>query len=125
MSHVCYEGSCASGPKSFSTARGLRIHQYRSHSGDAEDETTLGNARALKRQRDAEDEVRKRQRLELEAQLALEAANCELEPQPVRFITYLLKMWVIFHSLDTIVRADRRHWFAMLSQEATTPCTFP
>ena len=48
-----------------------------------EEETSLGNARTLKRRRDAEDEEEhKRQRLE--AQLALEAASREPEPEPVK-----------------------------------------
>lgn len=84
MSHTCYEGACASNPKQhrFPTIRGLRTHQNRSHRGDPEEETSLGNARALKRKRDAEmEEVRKRQCLE--AQLALEAANREPEPRLV------------------------------------------
>lgn len=84
MPHTCREGDCASDPKknTFSSARGLRTHQYRSHRDDPEEETSLGNARTLKRKRDAEDnEARKVQRLE--AQLALEAASREPEPQPV------------------------------------------
>jgi len=85
MSHICYEGVCASGPKqcSFSSVRALRTHQHRCHQDAPEEETSLGNARALKRKRDAEDEeARKRERLEV--QMALEAANRESEPQPVR-----------------------------------------
>ena len=91
MSHVCYEGACGSGPKrqTFSTPRGLHTHQGRRHSNTKEEETSLGNARALKRKRDAEDELCKKQQLELEAQLVLEAANRELELQPVRLIAYL------------------------------------
>lgn len=87
MSHVCYEGGCASNQKrhTFSSVRALRTHQYRCHQDALEDEMSLGNARALKRKHDAEDEeTHKRQRLE--AQMALEAANCEPEPQPVWLI---------------------------------------
>ena len=85
MSHICYEGDCASSQQqpAFPTTRGLRTHQNRCHSKIAEDETSLGNSRALKHKHDAEDNARKRQRLELEALLALEAANRELEPRPV------------------------------------------
>lgn len=87
MSHVCYEGDCASDPKrhTFSSIRGLRTHESRCHQDAPEEETSLGNARALKRKRDAEDEEVRKRRL-LEAQLALEAANREPEPQPVRSI---------------------------------------
>ena len=79
MSHICIEGNCALVAKSFSSSRGLRAHQQRCHANDAEDEMSLGNSRTLKRQRDAEEEARKRQRLELEAWLALEAAHREVE----------------------------------------------
>lgn len=84
MAHVCYEGDCASTPKqhAFSSVRGLRTHQYRCHQDDLEEQTSLGNARTLKRKRDAEEEeARKVQHLE--AQLALEAASREPEPLPV------------------------------------------
>lgn len=88
MPHICYEGSCASDRRqhTFSSARGLRTHQYRCHSDVAEEETSLGHARALKRKCDAEDEAHKKRCLELEARLALEAANVELEPAPVRSV---------------------------------------
>ena len=82
-SHVCIERTCALNPKSFKSPRGLRAHQQRCHVNDTEDDMSLGNARTLKHRRDAEEEARKRQRLELETQLALEAANRELEPPPV------------------------------------------
>ena len=84
MSHICYEGGCASGPKRhmFSSIRGLRQHQYKCHQDTPEEEMSLGNARTLKRKRDAEDEE-ERKRQQLEAQLAFEAANREPEPQPV------------------------------------------
>lgn len=52
---------------------------------------SLGNARTLKRRRDAEEEVRKRQRLELEAQQALEAANRELELPPVSLMDIVVE----------------------------------
>ena len=84
MSHICYEGGCASNPKqrTFASNRALRQHQFKCHEDTPEEETSLGNARTSKRKRDAEDEEeRKRQRLE--AQLALEMASREPEPQPV------------------------------------------
>ena len=85
MSHICCEGDCASDPKqhAFSSIRGLRQHQYRCHQETPEEGTSLGEARSLKRKRDAEDEE-ERYRQHLEAQLALEAASCVPEPQPVR-----------------------------------------
>lgn len=84
MSHVCIEGDCAAGSKqrTFSSVRGLRTHQNLCHSDAPEEETSLGNARALKRKRDAEEEE-ERKRRHLEAQLAFEAASREPEPQPV------------------------------------------
>jgi hypothetical protein len=84
MPHVCCEGDCASNPKqrTFLSARGLRTHQYRCHQEDPEEETSLGNARTLKRKRDADDEEARMVR-RLEVQLAFEAANCEPEPRPV------------------------------------------
>ena len=83
MSHVCYEGGCAEKPRVFSSSRALRQHEYRSHQDTPEEEMSLGNARTLKRKRDAQDEE-ERERQRIEAQLALEAANREPEPQPVR-----------------------------------------
>jgi hypothetical protein len=109
MLHICYEGNCASDlkPQAFPTARGLRTHQNRCHSDVAEEETSLGNARELKRKRDAEDEACKRQRVELETQLALEAANRELEPQPVPIIDNapFKGYGLIFDSVGPIVGA--------------------
>ena len=67
----------------FSSSLALRQHEYRSHQDTPEEEMSLGNARTLKRKRDAQDEE-ERERRRIEAQLTLEAANCEPEPQPVR-----------------------------------------
>lgn len=86
MSHFCYEGTCATArpdQQTFRSVRALRTHHNRCHNDILEGETSLGEARRLKRTHDAEDEARKRQRLELEAQVALEAENRELEPRPV------------------------------------------
>jgi hypothetical protein len=85
MSHVCYEGSCASGTKqrNFSSIRGLRQHQYRCHQDTPEEDMSLGNSRSLKRKRDTEDKEEQQKR-NLEAQVALEAASREPELQPVR-----------------------------------------
>ncbi|KAF9786306.1 hypothetical protein BJ322DRAFT_1108159 [Thelephora terrestris] len=81
MSHICYEGHCASAPRVFSGIRGFRQHLERSHQDTPEDQTSLGNSRDLKHKRDEEEEEqRKRNR---EAQLALEAMNCEPEALPV------------------------------------------
>ena len=82
MSHVCYEGGCAKKPRVFSSSRVLCQHEYRSHQDTPEEEMSLGNARMLKRKHDAQDEE-ERERQCIEAQLVLEAANHELEPQPV------------------------------------------
>ena len=88
MPHECYEGACASKLKKYNTLRGLRTHQHRYHPDTLEEETLLGKARSLKRKRDAEDEE-ERQRRDLEAQLAFEAANRTPEPLPVRINCYL------------------------------------
>lgn len=84
MSHICYEGGCASNPKrhTFSSTHALCQPQNKCHEDTPEEETSLGNARLLKRKRDAEDEEQ-RKRQQLDAQLALEMANRELEPPPV------------------------------------------
>jgi len=97
MSHICYEGRCASNPKQqiFSSIRALRQHQYKSHEDTPEEETSLGNARMLKRKRDAEEEEeRKRQRLE--AQLALEMASREPEPPLVWLMDHFQKTKLLF-----------------------------
>ena len=90
MSHVCYEGGCATNPKRhpFASTRALRQHQYKCHDDIPEEETSLGNARTSKRKRDAEDEEERKRRC-LEAQLALEIASHEPEPQPVRSTDHL------------------------------------
>ncbi|KAF9786095.1 hypothetical protein BJ322DRAFT_1020212 [Thelephora terrestris] len=87
MSHVCYEGSCASGPQRlFSSSRGLHQHQKKIHKDIPEQETSLGASRSLKRKRDEEEEELRRcqdveaRRLALEA---LEAMNHEPELPPV------------------------------------------
>ena len=87
MSHVCYEGACASGRrrKAFSTIRGLHTHYEKAHQDTPEEETSLGSSRSLKRKRDAEDEEDRR-RQDLEAQMAIEAANREPELQPVSLV---------------------------------------
>lgn len=90
MSHVCYEGACASGRKrrTFSSIRGLRTHYEKAHKDTPEEETSLGTSRTLKRKRDAEDEE-DQQRRDLEVQVAFEAANREPEPRPVRLVCWL------------------------------------
>ena len=88
MSHVCYEGACASRRKCFTTIRGLRTHYEKAHQNTPDEETSLGSSRSLKRKRDAEDEEdrQQRQRQDLEVQMAIEAANREPELRPVSLI---------------------------------------
>ena len=127
MSHTCYEGDCASSQNqpTFPTTRGLRTHQNRCHSKIAEEETSLGNARALKRKRDAEDEARKRQHLELEALLALEATNRELELQPVCIDNIPLKRYkLIWSPSDPTVGTFCRHRTSTFGEEQTASRAF-
>jgi hypothetical protein len=90
MSHVCYEGTCATSKKRqvFSSARGLHQHWLRTHEDTPDEETTLAIARSLKRKRDADEEEDRRRR-DLEVRLAFEAAHREPELPPVR-VMYLL-----------------------------------
>ena len=89
MSHVCYEGSCAScSGRVFPTIRGLQQHQLKSHKDTPEQETSLGKSRSLKRKRDEEEEEQRRR--DVEARLVLEAMVDEPELRPVRpiYCTY-------------------------------------
>ena len=127
MSHICYEGACAPDPRKFPTVRGLRMHQNRCHSQITEEEKSLGNARALKRQCDAEDEARKRQCLEHEAQLVAEAAARELEPQPVHDNTSIKDVNLTFSrchywNVPSILNFNARQEAGAFPRAFGTPC---
>ena len=117
MSHVCYEGACASGRrrKAFSTIRGLRTHYEKAHQDTPEEETSLGSSRSLKRKRDAEDEEDRR-RQDLEAQMAIEAANREPELRPVslvyklqgRKLTYFIQVPLLERAIDAGLQRSTR-----------------
>ena len=111
MSHVCYEGACASNQKhkAFLTIRGLRTHYEKAHPDTPEEETSLGSSRSLKRKRDAEDEEDRRRRQDLEAQMACEAImNREPELRPVsliyrlqgRRLTYIIQVPLLERAID-------------------------
>ena len=111
MSHVCYEGACASNQKrkAFSTIRGLRTHYEKAHPDTPEEETSLGSSRSLKRKRNAEDEEDRRRRQDLEAQMACEAImNREPELRPVsliyrlqgRRLTYIIQVPLLERAID-------------------------
>ena len=111
ISHVCYEGACASNQKrkAFSTIRGLRTHYEKAHPDTPEEETSLGSSRSLKRKRDAEDKEDRRRRQDLEAQMACEAImNREPELRPVsliyrlqgRRLTYIIQVPLLERAID-------------------------
>ena len=102
MSHICREGACAVSGSRFPTIRGLRTHRATKHGHTTEKDSSLGKARALKRKFD-EEEATERKRQQLQAQLALEAMNPDLdtEPQqPVRFVVNVLKIRSMTHMIQ-------------------------
>jgi hypothetical protein len=130
MVHICYEGDCANAPvpQAFSSIRGFRTHLLKRHRDTPEAQTSLGNSRMLKRKRDEEDEEDRR-RQELEAQLALEAANREPEIPPVRSMdsTYRNEAKLTLsrsHFLNArlILGFNVPHEFGAFLSVSVTPC---
>lgn len=126
MSHLCYEGNCVTGskPREFSSIRGFRQHQYKCHQDTPEEETSLGNSRLLKRKRDAWDEE-ERQNQNIQAQLALEAANRQPEPRPVKSMNCARGTETYLTSLDSTIGTCCRPQSSTFGEKEAAACAVP